>query len=263
VPTSSEPRVTCLSTTPIKGLALHHPPEVELISTGAVGDRDFFLVDEHGVLASVTRLGELVRLRAEYDRDAGRLAIASDGGDRWEEGVRLGDTIVCDFYGQRRVPARRVLGPWDAIFSELAGIRLTLVQAAEPGDGSDIHAVTLVGEGSLAELARRGGVDEIDPRRFRMLIRFSPTEAHVEDTWAGRTVSVGTALLRVGGPVPRCAATTRDPDHGRRDLPVVSMIQSYRGTQPNEFGEGVNFGVYADVVRPGRVRTGDRLILEA
>ncbi|HEX7267385.1 MAG TPA: hypothetical protein VF256_08170, partial [Streptosporangiaceae bacterium] len=59
--------------------------------------------------------------------------------------------------------------------------------------------------------------------------------------------------------VPRCAATTRDPDRGARDLPTVRMIKSYRGVQVNEFGRGVNFGVYADVVAEGVVRVGDTL----
>jgi MOSC domain-containing protein YiiM len=37
------------------------------------------------------------------------------------------------------------------------------------------------------------------------------------------------------------------------------MIRSYRGVQANEFGRGVNFGVYAEVVTEGIVRVGDAL----
>jgi MOSC domain-containing protein YiiM len=37
------------------------------------------------------------------------------------------------------------------------------------------------------------------------------------------------------------------------------MIRSYRGVQVNESGRGVNFGVYADVLREGVVRVGDPL----
>jgi hypothetical protein len=92
-----------------------------------------------------------------------------------------------------------------------------------------------------------------------MLISFSGLSAHVEDCWQGQTIEIGEAVVRVGGPVPRCAATTRDPDRGARDLPTVRMIKSYRGVQVNEFGRGVNFGVYADVVAEGAVRVGDTL----
>ena len=73
--------------------------------------------------------------------------------------------------------------------------------------------------------------------------------------------AVGAAEIRIGGPVPRCAATTRDPDRGVRDLPAVQVIRAYRGLRDTFFGPGVPFGVYADVVTPGRVRVGDSLQL--
>jgi MOSC domain-containing protein YiiM len=37
------------------------------------------------------------------------------------------------------------------------------------------------------------------------------------------------------------------------------VINAYRGQQPNEFGDGLNFGVYAEVVTPGTVRLGDEV----
>jgi uncharacterized protein YcbX len=135
------------------------------------------------------------------------------------------------------------------------------LRANDPGAGHDEYPVTLLGEESVAELARRSGTSSVDARRFRMLISFSGLSAHVEDCWQGQTIEIGEAVVRVGGPVPRCAATTRDPDRGARDLPTVRMIKSYRGVQVNEFGRGVNFGVYADVVAEGVVRVGDTLKL--
>ena len=72
-------------------------------------------------------------------------------------------------------------------------------------------------------------------------------------------VEVGTARLRVGGSVPRCAAVTRNPEGGERDKPVVNAIKAYRGVQATGFGQGVPFGVYADVVQNGVVRVGDEL----
>jgi len=254
---ASASHVSVLSTTPVKGLGLEHPEQVELISTGAVGDRDFFFVDERGSLASVTKIGALVALRAEYDRDRGRLAIVSDNGGRWEEEVRLGDRLDVDFFGHHRVATRRVAGPWDAVASERAGRTLMLVKADEPGAGSDYHPVTILGDASVAELARASGLLRIDRRRFRMLIGLDTSIPHIEDTWTGATVEVGEAMLRVCGPVPRCAATTRGPDSGERDLPVVKMIRDHRGIQPTDYGPGANFGVYADVLRHGTVRVGD------
>lgn len=39
------------------------------------------------------------------------------------------------------------------------------------------------------------------------------------------------------------------------------MIRVYRGVRVNEFGRGVNLGIYAEVIREGVVRVGDPLIV--
>jgi len=54
--------------------------------------------------------------------------------------------------------------------------------------------------------------------------------------------------------VPRCAATTRDPDSGHRDLDTLRLIKEYRGVRDRV---AIDFGVYASVEQPGRVRVGD------
>jgi uncharacterized protein YcbX len=254
-------RITRLSTTPIKGLALDHPDAVELTPTGAAGDRDFFLVDERDRMVSISKTGKLVSLRASWDAAAGVLAVRAPGGPEWTGRVHRGEPINADFYGSHVVAGHLAEGPWSEALSALAGKSLRLVLAAEPGSGSDEHPVTLLGEASVAELARHAGVDDVDARRFRMLVHFDGAPPHAEDGWEGQTLRLGDAVLRVGGPVPRCAGTTRHPEAGDRDLPTVRLIKANRGLTANEFGMGVNFGVYADVVTPGTVRVGDELRL--
>jgi uncharacterized protein YcbX len=94
----------------------------------------------------------------------------------------------------------------------------------------------------------------VDDRRFRMLFTLTGCDEHEEDGWEGRLLEVGEALLRVGGPVERCAVTTRDPDTGERDLDTLRLLAGLRGRDP---GDPVHFGVYAHIERPGRVRLGD------
>jgi uncharacterized protein YcbX len=51
--------------------------------------------------------------------------------------------------------------------------------------------------------------------------------------------------------VPRCVVTTRDPDDGRTDAPVLAALAQLRGSK------GVTFGIWCDVLRPGELRVGD------
>jgi uncharacterized protein len=256
-------RVTRLSTTPVKGLALHHPDAILLQRTGAAGDREFFVIDGRDRLISIWKRGGLVRFRAALDTRGQWITLSSAEGVACAGPARPGTPVIADFYGKRKVAGTVVEGPWNALLSDAAGEPVRLVWASEPGAAHDEHPVTLLGEESVAELARRSGAGSVDARRFRMLIGFSGVPAHIEDGWRDQTIQIGEAVVRVGGPVPRCAATTRDPDHGVRDLPTVRMIRSYRGVQANEFGRGVNFGVYADVLAEGVVRVGDPLRPEA
>ncbi len=256
---SANARVTRLSTTPVKGLGLHHPDAILLQRAGAAGDRAFFVIDGRDRLISIWKTGRLVRFRAAHDSRSKRITLSTAEGVVCAGPIRPGAPVIADFYGKRKVAGTVVEGPWNAALSDAAGEPVRLVRADEPGAGHDEYPVTLLGEESVAELARRSGAGSVDARRFRMLISFSGLPAHAEDRWQGQTIEIGDAVVRVGGPVPRCAATTRDPDRGARDLPAVRMIRSYRGVQPNEFGRGVNFGVYADVVAEGAVRVGDPL----
>jgi uncharacterized protein YcbX len=252
--------VSRLSVTPIKGFALQHPDEVRIEEHGAVGDRDFLVVDDRDRLVSITRTGAWVGLDAAWDPGAGRLEVRDRDGGAWAGRVALGAPVAVDLFGLRTAGAREVEGPWSAMLSERAGHAVRLVHTDAPGDGSDVHPVTFLGDATVAHLAARADGADVDPRRFRMLFSVAGTDAHAEDDWTGRRVRVGEAEIEVGGPVPRCAGTTRHPDRGDRDLPVVRMLRASRGLRETELGPGVPLGVYGRVLRPGRVRVGDPIV---
>lgn len=251
------PRVTLISTTPLKGCRLHHPSSIDVDRGGARGDRDFFFVDDRHKLLSITRTGTLTDWWAECP-DGATLTLRSRDGRTVTGPVEPGAPLVADFFGDRSVPSRFVDGPWNELVSGLVGRPVRLVKVKEPGDGHDVHALSVVSEASLAEISRQAGAD-VDARRFRMLLQVDGLGAHEEDDWRDREVVVGTARLRMGGPVPRCNATTRDPDTGVTDLRTLHLLNDYRGRQRNEFGDGLNFGVYASVVEPGTISVGDAL----
>ena len=88
-----------------------------------------------------------------------------------------------------------------------------------------------------------------------MLVGVAGGEAHEEDTWIGREVSIGEAIVRMHEQVARCAITTKNPDTGERDLDTLRVIRAYRGIRGTK---ALDFGVYGEVVAPGAVRVGDR-----
>jgi uncharacterized protein YcbX len=252
------PTLVRISTTPVKSLLLHHPDEIELEPFGVARDRRFFLIREDGRLLAGLHHGPLALVRADWELEPERLSLTFPDGSVVEGSVALAEPVLTDFWGHR-AEGRIVVGPWTDALSEYAGRAVRLVKADVSAGGVDAEPLTLVSSESVAELARRVGLDAVDARRFRMLLEIEGCAPHEEDTWAGRHVRLGETVIEIGGPVPRCATTTRDPNTGRRDLDTLREIAAYRGKRD---GKKIDFGVYAQVVRPGRVRVGDPVELE-
>ena len=247
------PSVSRLSITPVKGVALTHPDEVELTRRGVPENRRFYLVDENGKRWSGLPDGPLFGVHAETDAAASHLRLEFPDGNVIDGAVALGNRVVTDFYAHSS-PGRYVEGPASEAFSALLGKPVRLVRADEPGGGVDDSPVSILTDASLDELARRSGEERVDRRRFRMLVHVAGTEPHEEDTWIGRRVRIGGAVVYVTKPDARCRMTTRNPDTGARDFDTLKAIKSYRGVRN---GKAIDFGVYADVEEPGRVRVGD------
>lgn len=117
-----------------------------------------------------------------------------------------------------------------AALSRALGMQVTLQKGNV--DDAPVHIVTTA---SLARL-------RVDERRFRPNIVL---EAKGEDGWLGRTLGVGEVKLLVTHPTGRCVMTTL----AQADLPADPKVL-------RALDQGV-FGVYARVVRPGRVAVGD------
>jgi hypothetical protein len=114
----------------------------------------------------------------------------------------------------------------------------------------------MLSDASLAELARQTSRDEVDARRFRMLISIAGCRPHEEDEWLGGRVRVGDAVVRLHEQVARCAITTQNPATGVPDFDTLREIKRYRGARDEE-AKYIDFGVFGEVETPGRVRVGD------
>jgi uncharacterized protein YcbX len=254
------PTVARLNVVAVKGTRLAHPEEVDVGPAGIVGDRAFFLVDESGTQVGGTRHGPLIGIRSAFDAATGVLTMELPDGSvvRGDAGVD-GRHVTSGFYG-RSVTGRVVDGPWAAVVSSFTGRALRLVRTERVGDAVDVEPVTMVSLASVRDLAERGRhAGDLDPRRFRMNLELDGCHPYEEDTWDGRSVAVGGAVLRIHGQIPRCVVTTLDPSSGVKDWDTLTQIAKYR---PRIGGDGgLPFGVYSRVVAPGRVRVGDQVRL--
>lgn len=245
-------RITEIATAPVKGFALDARDEVYVGEQGVVENRRFFLVDGDGnrLRSSLTAWPVVVSGRYDVERDELTMHFP-DGRDVTDSARADGDVVRCEV-GGGQIDVQVVEGPWAEPLSQLAGHPVRLVRAPAPG-ATLMQPVTVVSQASLDRLGEEAGA-AIDSRRFRMLFTIDGCAAHQEDEWHGRTARVGEAVLRFGGPVDRCAMTTRNPETGVTDLDTLRLIKQYRGVSA---AGTVDFGVYAEVVEPGRVRVGE------
>jgi uncharacterized protein YcbX len=247
--------VSGLALTPVKGTQVREVPRIELGIEGARGDRAFFIVDEQGRLQNGKRIGELQTIVADYDVDAAHLRLAFPDGTRAEGAVEYKEVIDTRF-SSRTVPARPLLGPWSEALSAYLQRDLRIVAPQVPAlDRGPEAAASVISRASLRRLAEEAQTDLVDGRRFRMLIEVDGIGAHEEDSWMGRRVWVGDALLSVAGNIGRCVVTTRDPESGDVTLPTLKLLANYR--REVETTEPLPFGIYAGVIEPGAVRVGD------
>lgn len=257
-------RVRALATTPLKGAALQFPESVELEAGGVAGNRAFHLIDERGHMVNGKRAGALATVRAEHFPAAARLILRlPDGTVVAGEVAPGGERVETSFYG-RPVAGRVLEGPWAAALSDFLGLSLRMVKADRPGAAVDVHPVTIASAQSLTALAPLAGA-RVDGRRFRMLIELDGGEPFGEERWIGRTLRIGSARVRVGERVVRCAVITQDPDSGRVDSPLLRVLRDERRARDSAAGrprpdrEAITFGVYATVSHPGRVSVGDEV----
>ncbi|WP_171240990.1 MOSC domain-containing protein [Ruegeria sp. HKCCA5491] len=119
-----------------------------------------------------------------------------------------------------------------------------------PGRGmtdSDLPSVSLCNMASHRAVEQKLGKD-LSIRRWRGNIWFNGLPLWEEFEWLGREVQIGQAVFHVRERITRCLATTANPDTGERDADTLGALNRWNHQ---------DFGVYAEVIRGGEVKTGD------
>jgi uncharacterized protein YcbX len=235
---------------PVKGTRHLDLDRIVLDEQGAVGDRAWCLVDTTGarVLRTVQH-PSLIGVVARAHGDELELTLPT-GEAVSAPAPASGEELTCDYWG-RPVGLALTDGPHAELLSGWLGKPVRL--AASPRGGVVFaDPVTVVGTASLRDLAARVGREELASQaaRFRATLVVETEEPWVEDSWAGQEHAVGEAILRIGGPIPRCAVIDHHPVTGEKDVRLLTALARDRPT--NRAGEPM-FGVFATCVRPGRV----------
>jgi uncharacterized protein len=257
--------VAQLGVTAVKGTRLDCPERIEVGPDGAAGDRRFFLRSSSDHVQIDARSGPAQAIRSAYDPGTEILSLRFPDGTTVEDRIVRGEPAVgrVSWDGRRPVHGVLVSGPFNRALSAHLGWPVELIEVGPGGQRYDVAPLTLVSQASITRLEEALGLADLDGRRFRMTITLAGPAAHDEDRWRGRELAIGSCRMRVGGPVPRCAAVTHQPESGARDHAVLKAIVDSRAPGVSDTGETVRapFGVYAHAVSAGAIAVGDRVNL--
>lgn len=230
---------------PIKGTRYRERPDTVFDDHGPVGDRMYCVVDvvRRTVLKTVQN-PRLLAVQAEL-RESVLDLVLPDGQSVSALAELTGETLACDYW-KRTVDLELTEGPHAALLSEWLGRTVRLARA--PRGGVVYGApISIVATASIAELGARAGHPDLlaEAARFRSTLLLETETPFIEETWEGRTMSLGDRRVRIGTGLPRCAVIDLDPLTGERNTHLLTTLAGYR--RKNEAGEPI-FGVYAHVV---------------
>ena len=124
-------------------------------------------------------------------------------------------------------------------------------------DFAPLHLLTTSTLDRIAELSPHG---RADLERYRPNVLIQTTAAgFIENDWLERILRVGDEIvLRVIARTPRCAVPTLAHGALPRDPDALRVLARHNRVEPlDSLDPEPCAGVYAEVLRPGRIRTGD------
>ena len=128
-----------------------------------------------------------------------------------------------------------------------------------PGTHHDCWPLMVMSTSAVRALRDALPGSDTDIRRFRpsMVVDTGDAVGHPEFSWSGRTAAVGSARIEFLAPCPRCVMTTLAVG------PSASQVPADRAVLRHIVRDlGQNLGVYARVLAPGTVRTGDEIVFD-
>jgi uncharacterized protein len=277
---------------PVKSMRGDQLEEVTVTERGVLGDRAYALIDaDTGKVASaksVRLFPDLLACRAAFteppragcelppvriDLPNGRSVTSdSSAADRtlsayWRRDVRLATVAPDDFTIDQYHPdvegADPMGGNRDTVVPQKNGAAFWAslgMESPVPADAFfDAFPVSVMTTSTLARLNELRPQSRFEPRRFRMnMIIRTEQPGFVENGWVGRQLGFGAGVrINVAMLDPRCVMTTLAQEDLPQDTDVLRTLVHHNRLQIGDFGQFPCAGVFAVVVAPGTVRTGD------
>jgi uncharacterized protein len=274
--------VAVLRRYPVKSMLGEDVDAGEVTFTGLAGDRRLAVISRStGKIASAKfpRLWrDLLTLSAMADEGTGDGAVRimlPEGKTIWSNDADA-DAILSDLLDEpvtltatpppgaaldRAVPEAvlrdGVAAPVPAELMEIGG-------GGPPGTFVDFAPLHLLTSSTLDRIAELSPYRRADLERYRPNIVVRTTApGFTENDWLGRNLRIGDEIvLRVIARTPRCAV----PILAHGDLPrnpdALRVLARHNRVEPlDSLDPEPCAGVYAEVLRPGRIRTGDAVRL--
>lgn len=242
---------------PVKSMRGERVEMAKLLPIGLEGDRRLgVMAAESGQVLAAKRVGSLLEAEA-FTTGAGVRLRLPDSTELAADDPAANGLLSAWLGRQVRLEAAGDDGSRQVEMYELAHDDASpVVEFTTPaGVLFDVAPVHLLTTASVREMQRRRPDSTWDVRRFRpTMVLEADGEGFVEDDWVGATLRVGGSTLKVVAATGRCTMVTRAQPGLPRDVDVARSIKDEHD---------YNLGVYAEVVEPGVVRTGDEVTLLA
>jgi uncharacterized protein len=148
----------------------------------------------------------------------------------------------------------------DGISAAVPARLIEIGAGAPPGTFVDFAPLHLLTSATLDRIAELSPYRRAHPERYRPnVVIGTGTDGFTENDWLGRDLRVGDDLvLRVIARTPRCAVPTLAHGDLPRDAEALRVLARHNRVSPMADSDPEPCaGVYAEVLHPGRISTGD------
>lgn len=240
---------------PVKGMSAQMLEQVQ-VETGHCFPYDRAFAIENGLtrfdpkdpkhlpkinFLNLMRDERLALLEAEFDEETDTLTILREGRQlakgnlKTSIGRNMIEQFLAAFMQQELKGPPRIQSADNHHFTDIA----------EPY----IHVINLQSVTALEHMMNQ----KIDPARFRANLHINGAEPWNEKQWLGKVLRSGDVEIRIMSETSRCAAVNVDLITAKRGPSIPASLSQHFSNN--------NFGVYGEIIKPGRLAVNDSLIL--